>query len=223
MEDSEKKIVIYHLFLPVGMVLIMWIVKLVEWHFGLSFYEGGIYPRRYDSLYGIFTMPFVHGDWKHLLSNTVSFLVLLYGILYLLKDVGYKAFVWIFILSGFFTWLIGRSSWHIGASGLIYGFAFFLFLSGILSKNTRMWAISLLVAFLYGGIVWGLFPFDPKISYEGHLSGALAGSITALIYRKNLPAREVYEWETEEDSIDEMSHEEIDQLIDDQLKKNKKH
>lgn len=219
MEISEKKKVLYHLYLPIGMILLMWLVKFIEWHFGLSFYERGIYPRENDSLPGILTMPFVHGDWTHLLSNTVSFSILLFGILYLLKDVGYKAFLWIFFLSGIFTWLIGRPSWHIGASGLIYGYAFFLFLSGILSKNTRMWAISLLVAFLYGGIVWGLFPFDPKISYEGHLSGALAGSITALIYRKKLPQREVYEWETEEESVDEMTQEEIDQYIDDQLNK----
>lgn len=84
-----------------------------------------------------------------------------------------------------------------------------------------MWAVSLLVAFLYGGIVWGLFPFDPKISYEGHLSGALAGSITALIYRKQLPVREKYDWEDEEESIDDMSQDEINQYIDEQLQQKK--
>lgn len=183
----------------------------------MSLYKGGVHPRDWNSLYGVLTMPFVHGDWNHLISNTVSFFVLLYGMLYLLKDTGYKAFLWIYILSGLVTWLIGRESWHIGASGLIYGFAFFLFLSGVLSKNIRMWAISLLVVFLYGGIVWGLFPMDPKISYEGHLSGAISGAITAFMYRKNLPQRKLYDWELEEDKVDEMSNEELDDFIDEKL------
>lgn len=213
----EKKKAILHLYLPVFLIMVMWVIKLIEWQFSLSFYEAGVRPRDWSAIYGVLTMPFIHGDWNHLISNTVSFFIMLYGMLYLLNDTGYKAFVWIYLLSGISTWLIGRASWHIGASGLIYGFAFFLFLSGVLSKNIRMWAISLLVVFLYGGIVWGLFPIDPKISYECHLSGAISGAITAMIYRKRLPQRKLYEWELEEESVDDMTDEELNEYIDDKL------
>ncbi len=219
--SKEIKIVLINLYLPVLLVSLMWCVKLVEWHFSLSFYYLGVWPRDWSHWYGILTMPFVHGDWNHLISNSISFLILLFGVLYILKDIGYKAIGLIYLLSGISTWLIGRESWHIGASALIYGFAFFLFLSGVMSKNIRLWAISLLVVFLYGSMVWGLFPIDPKISYEGHLSGAISGAITALIFRKQLPQRKPYEWELQEDNVDEMTDEELNEYIENQINNSK--
>jgi len=108
-------------------------------------------------------------------------------------------------MSGIWIWVSARESFHIGSSGLIYGFASFIFLSGIIRRNINLLAMSMLVIFLYGGMVWGIFPIRPNMSYEGHLWGSIAGLILAIYFRKEGPQKEVYSWdeEDEEDDNDE--------------------
>lgn len=136
-------------------------------------------------VFGIFAHPLVHGSWKHLLANTLPLLFLMWCLFYFYRHIASYIFFAIWIGCGALTFLIGKPGWHIGASGIIYGLAFFLFFSGILRKHVPLIAISLLVTFLYGGLIWNMFPFFAKetTSWEGHLSGAITGTICAIAFR----------------------------------------
>jgi hypothetical protein len=105
--------------------------------------------------------------------------------------------IWLF--TGFWVWLLARESAHIGASGLIYGLVCFLFFSGILRKDTRLMAVSLLVTFLYGSMVWGILPIDQSISWESHLFGSVAGFFCAIYFRHEGPQRPKAQWEIDEE------------------------
>jgi membrane associated rhomboid family serine protease len=121
------------------------------------------------------------------------------GLFYFYRPIAPKVFILIYLVSGFWLWFGGRPGYHIGASGIIYGLAAFLFLSGVLRKYTRLMALSLLVVFLYGSLIWGIFPLDMRTSWEGHLYGAIAGLIIAVYYKNRGPQRKKYEWEIEEE------------------------
>jgi len=197
--NQEKKKFYYSLLFPAFFVIIIWLIKITETVLDAHFYTLGIYPLRVENLHGIITAPLVHGDWGHLAANTFPLLVLGVGLFYFYRPISIKVFVLIYLFSGVWLWLGGRPSYHIGASGLIYGLAAFLFFSGLLRKNTRLMAISLLVVFLYGGLIWGVLPIDSKISWEGHLYGGIAGVILAFYYKDRGPQRKKYEWEIEEE------------------------
>ncbi len=202
---TEKKKLINSLFVPIALVLLMWLVKFIEWvlNFRLSFL--GIHPLHVDGLPGIILSPFLHADWKHLMANTVPMLVLGSALYYFYRSIATKVTIMILLLTGIWVWLGARGSYHIGASGLIYGLAFFLLISGFLRRDTRLMALSFVVVFLYGGMIWGVFPqFFPEqnISWEGHLSGLIAGLILAFFYRKEGPQRKVYSWELESEIDD---------------------
>lgn len=177
----------------------IWFLKLSEVFLGVSFTHFGIYPLTLKSLTGIITMPFIHGDWNHLYSNSFPVFILSTGIIYLYRDAAYKIIAIIWIGAGLLTWITGRPSWHIGASGLIYGFASFLFFSGMIRKDLPMLAVSLIVAFLYGSLIWGIFPLQKHISYEGHLAGAIFGLVCAIAFRKQGPPIQKLSWEIEEE------------------------
>jgi membrane associated rhomboid family serine protease len=113
----------------------------------------------------------------------------------------------LWLLSGFFTWLIGRQAYHVGASGLVFALVFFLFFSGLFRKYIPLVAVSMVIAFIYGSMVWSMFPFaeyvDADLSWEGHLSGAFAGLIIAFVFRRHGPQKPPVEWEEEEDENEE--------------------
>ena len=104
-----------------------------------------------------------------------------------------------FFISGFWLWIIGRPSFHIGASGLIYALASFLFISGIIRKTPRLAAVSMLIIFLYGSMIWGVLPTNMPISWEGHLSGFIAGILVAIFFKNKGPKRKKYQWEIDEE------------------------
>jgi len=186
---------------------IMWAVKLAEeaWHFSLAAY--GLLPRDWKHLYGIFTMPFIHGNWEHLIGNSSSLLVLTTLTVWTYRNIYPQVSLMLVLLGGFWTWLLGRPDYHIGASGVIYGYASFLFFAGIFSRNYRMMALSMLVVFLYGSFFWGIFPMKEGVSWEGHISGAAAGLVAAYYYRDRLPKRKTYDWELEDDEEEEKEEE----------------
>ena len=202
----EKKQILYALFFPVVFVILLWLALLVEKAWGADWSCWGIYPGKISGLWGIFTSPFIHANAAHLFSNSVPLLVLGWCLFYFYKDLGYGVFPILWILSGFFTWIFGRASSHIGASGLTYSLAFFLFFSGVFRRYIPLMAVSLIVVFLYGSTVWNMFPVaeivDPSISWESHLAGAISGLICALIFRKRGPQNPEPE-EDEEEEIDE--------------------
>ncbi len=194
MNNIEKIRLKLSLIVPVLFLLIMWAVKISEYSLHLNLYTFGIYPHRLDCLTGIFTAPFIHGSFEHLFSNTIPFLLLGTAIFYFYKETAYKVFISIWIFSGFWVWLAARPAYHIGASGMIYGFASFLFFSGLINKNKALASLSLLIVFIYGGMVWGILPTKPEISWESHLFGAITGLISALVFApENLKTPEIKE------------------------------
>ena len=166
------------------LVLIMWLVKAVEYYFELDLKSLGIYPRNAKSLSGIFFSPFIHGDFKHLAGNTMPIFLLSMAILYFYQKMAYRIIFLSWIFTGIGVWLGGRYSWHIGASGLVYAFFSFLFFSGVLSKDRKLISISLLIIFLYGGLIWGVLPTNKNISWESHLFGFIIGFILAYFFGK---------------------------------------
>ncbi len=206
MAEEEKKRFISALFIPGMLLLIMWILKIAEVLFGFSAIPLGIYPLHLKGLPGIIFSPFVHSGFKHLATNSVAFLFLGTALFYFYRDIALKTFIYIWILTGVWVWFGGRESYHIGASGIIYGMAAFLFLSGIIRKNPRLSALTLIVAFLYGSLIWGAIPGflpDKQISWEAHLGGLVSGVILSVLFRHSGPQRKKYSWEFEEDDDDD--------------------
>lgn len=193
---------------PSLFILLLWIIKLSEILFHFDLYFLGIKPLSAEGLPGIITSPLIHGDMKHLFANSIPLFVLGSVLFYFYRSFSVRIVALVWIMTGLWVWVGGRESWHIGASGLVYGIASFLFLSGILKGDTRLLAITLLVTFLYGSMVWGIFPdFFPErnISWESHLWGLAAGAILAVFYRKQGPQRKKYEWEMEEEEREQES------------------
>lgn len=209
--DTEKKIFKYSLLIPFAIVLIFWIVKLLENAYDLDLTDWGILPLTWEGLPGILFSPFIHGSYEHLFSNSIPFLVLMFALLYFYRHLAYRIFFLIYILSGICVWLGGRDSWHIGASGIVYGLASFLFVSGVLRKDLNLLTVSIIVVFLYGSMFWGIFPIKPEISWESHLWGSASGFLLAIYYRNQGPVRPVASWELEPDEDDDSPSEEVDE------------
>lgn len=210
---------------PFLFVLVLWIVKFAEDFFKIELGYYGVFPRSISHLHGIVTTVFIHANYEHLLSNSIPLLILGTALIYFYKEVWKKVFLIVWILGGFWLWLGGRENFHIGASGLVYGLAGFLFFSGIIRRHTGLMAISMLVVFLYGSMVWGIFPLFRDMSYEAHLSGGVAGILCAFLFRNEGPQRKVYEWEDEtedeaEENISSEQSEENDTQINYHYKEN---
>ena len=204
---SERKKIINSFFIPVLFVVIMWAVKLLEVFTHSDFAPFGLTTGELQGLKGIFTMPFLHGDFKHLSGNSVPMLILGSLLYYFYNRVAGTVLLWVWLAGASWLWFVGHSGiTHIGASGVVYGLATFLFFMGVIRREYRSMVISLLVIFLYGSIFWGIFPIYKGVSWEGHLYGAIAGLVAAIYFRKEGPPKIVYEWENEE-LVDEVIEE----------------
>jgi len=183
--------------LPIFFVLFLWFVYWVEVRFHLNFTEHGILPRTLAGLQGIVFSPFIHSDLSHLYNNSIPLLILLAALQFFYSKQTFSVIAYGIVLSGAVTWLIGRSSYHIGASGLIYVLVGFIFLKGILTKYYRLVALSLSVIMVYGGMVWYVFPkVDDAISWEGHLAGLVSGFVFAILFKVPEYEKQIkYEWE----------------------------
>lgn len=203
MEKKEKNQFIAAIFYPFLLVFAMVLVFVVEHLFQLNFGNFGIYPRKFNGLIGVFTAPFIHGDFSHLLNNSIPLLILGSSLFYFYKEIALKVFLWIFFMGGLWTWVSAREAYHIGASGVVYGLFSFLLISGFIRKSLQLIAISFFVVFVYGSMVWGIFPIKVEISYESHFWGFMAGVILAIYYRKQGPQKKEYHWEEDDEDIDE--------------------
>ncbi|MCB0799445.1 MAG: rhomboid family intramembrane serine protease [Bacteroidales bacterium] len=204
--EAEKKRLLLSMLIPFLMVAFMWLVKGAELLFDTNFHFLGIFPGRLTALSGIITSPFIHSGLRHLFNNTIPLFILGTALFYFYSEVSFRVLLRVTLLTGLAVWITGRPAWHIGASGIVYGLASFLFVSGIIRRHIPLMALSLLVAFVYGEMVWGIFPgFRLEISWESHMLGAAAGVIMAVWYRAEGPQRPVpfYEREEEEESDDE--------------------
>lgn len=173
--------------LPGLAVLVLWCVYATDMVYGLDLYRYGIFPRTVHGLLGILLSPFIHGDVEHLLNNSIPLFVLGWALMHFFPQVALRVTLGSWLVSGVWVWLSARGSYHIGASGVVYGLAAFLFVSGLLRQQRTLMGLSLLVVFLYGGMLWGVFPIVPRISWESHFWGAAAGLAMAFLYR-SIPA-----------------------------------
>ena len=144
-------------------------------------YHFAVIPRDFGSLPGIIGMPFVHGSWWHLISNTMPLVIL--GGMVLFRGVRYFGAVtfMIMLLGGILLWCFGRNAAHIGASGLAFGYLGFLVTRGFYERSWQSIGVAALVVFLYGGMIFGVVPRDDGVSWEAHLFGLLAGMVVARV------------------------------------------
>jgi len=200
-DQEEKRKLTRASFIPLLLLGIIWAVKGLEYLGGVSFDSLGIYPRTFCGLPGILFAPLVHANLPHLISNSVPLFILTMAMFYFYSPIAIRTLILIWLIGGTCVWICARSSSHIGASGLIYGEAAFLFFSGLIRNNINLLAISFLTIFLYGGMVWGIFPFfmDKQISWESHLFGALTGTVLAVLFVDKGPQKVEIDWEDEDD------------------------
>ncbi len=207
-EAFYRKKFFLSLIIPGILVFFMWLTRIIELLFEIDLVHLGIYPLTLKGLPGILFSPFIHEDFRHLFNNSLPVLMLSVALFYFYSEIAFRIFSLTYILTGVLVWLGGRGAWHIGASGLVYGLASFLFFSGIIRKYYRLTALSLLIVFIYGEMVWGLFPgIYENISWESHMLGFVSGIFLALLYRNEGPQRPVYDWMEEEEEEEVVSGE----------------
>ena len=181
----------------------LWLVKLIEVTCGVDFGHYGVYPGDLRGLAGIIFGPLIHGSWSHLASNTAPVVVLGTSLLYGYPRSAKVALPVLYLGPGLCVWLFARETFHIGASGLTFGMTFFVFTIGAMRRDRRAIALSMIVFFLYGGMIWGIFPHDSGISFEYHFFGAMFGISLAIAFKNTDPSppEKRYSWEDED--IDE--------------------
>jgi membrane associated rhomboid family serine protease len=178
---------ITHAILLGALILLLWLIEGFDqffWHETLDFY--GIQPRTTIGLRHIFFAPFLHKGFNHLIANSAPFLVL--GWFVLLR--GVRIFVLVSVLSaaisGLGVWLLARpATIHIGMSGVIFGYLGFLLFRGYFERSSQAIALAIVAGFLYGGMIWGVLPLQPNISWLGHLFGFIGGALLARQLNRN--------------------------------------
>ncbi len=192
----------YAIKIPLILLIIIWGVKVFEILTQTSLAQWGVLPRDFEGLRGVFFMPFIHGDVMHAAHNSIPLFVLSAMLIYFYRKTSWFILVVGTLLTGILTWLIANKAYHIGASGVVYMLASYIFFSGVFRRNIKLMAVSLLVSFLYGSMVWSIFPFDfvvqDRVSWEGHLSCAIVGLLMAYRFRKiQIEPQKKYSWEEE--------------------------
>jgi membrane associated rhomboid family serine protease len=200
--DSERARANFRLAVKIalGFVALIWFIQLVDWALDLGPEGFGVRPRQMAGLPGILFAPLVHGGFAHLIANSPPLLVLGTAMLYLYPNSALRVLPAVYLGSGVAVWLFARGSVHVGASGLIYGLVTYIFVAGLIRRDRRAIAASLLVSFMYGALVWGVLPIERGVSWETHLAAALIGLVLAIALRRlDIPPRHRYAWEDEED------------------------
>ncbi|MDY0082226.1 MAG: rhomboid family intramembrane serine protease [Ignavibacteriaceae bacterium] len=194
---KDEKHLLPKILIPLLFPFAMWFIHSLSVFLNINLSSIGIYPRHIKGLLGIAASPLIHANYSHLISNTAPLVIMGLSIFYFYPKVAYKTFFIIYLGTGILVWIFAREAYHIGASGIIYGFVSFLFFSGIFRKDARSIALALVVIFLYGGLIWGVLPVKESVSWESHLFGAIVGIFPAFIFRKIDPPKK-YDWEDEE-------------------------
>jgi membrane associated rhomboid family serine protease len=187
--------------MALGFVALIWLIQLLNWALDLGPEDFGVRPRQLAGLPGILFAPLVHGGFAHLIANSPPLLVLGTAMLYLYPSAALRVLPAVYLGTGVAVWLFARGSAHVGASGLIYGLVSYIFVAGLMRRDRRAIAASLLVCFMYGALIWGVLPIEPGVSWETHLAAALIGLLLAIALRRlDMPPRVRYTWENEEDN-----------------------
>lgn len=184
--------------LATAFVLLIWVIYLLDWLLGLGLLRFGLRPRDFSGLVGVISVPLLHGNIPHLVSNSVPLFVALTASLYLYPNSSLRALPLIYLGSSLVAWTFARPNIHVGASGFVYGLLAFVFLGGLLRADLRSIGTSLMIWFVYGSMVWGVLPGGRNYSWELHLAGAGMGVVAAILFRRWDRAPEKrYDWEDE--------------------------
>lgn len=183
---------------PLLIIMLIWFVFWLQIRVSYKIKFLAIYPLEISGLKGVLFSPFIHSDINHLYHNSLPLFILTLALFYFYRDIAWKIIIWGILCSGFLTWIIGRPSYHLGASGLIYVLVSFIFFKGIQVSNYRFIALSLLVVFLYGSMIWYVFPIDEKISWEGHLCGFITGALFSLFFKAKSATKPKFDWERDD-------------------------
>jgi membrane associated rhomboid family serine protease len=193
--------------LSIGFVVLLWLIHLMNWAADLDPWPFGVRPREWSGVLGIVTAPLVHSDFAHLLANSLPLATVGAAMLFLYPRSTMRVLPAVYLGPGVLVWVFGRGSVHLGASGIVYGLVSYVFVAGLLRRDRRAIAASLLVAFMYGSLAWGVLPIEPGVSWETHVSAAVIGVSLALALRKlDIPPRKRYTWERQaaEDGDEEL-------------------
>lgn len=182
--------------------LALWLIGILEFVFGAGLAQYGVYPRHLHGLTGILVSPLIHTSWEHLLANTGAVFILGAALLYGYPRSARLVIPVVYLGSGALVWLCGRESLHLGASGLTFGLLFFICTVGLLQRYKKAIALSLIVFLLYGGMLSGLLPQDPGISFESHLAGSFIGTVLGFLLQQRdpPPPPKRYSWDEEDEA-----------------------
>jgi membrane associated rhomboid family serine protease len=187
--------------IALGFVALLWVIELLSLGLDVGPEDFGVRPRQLVGLIGILFAPLVHGDIAHLFANSLPLIVLGTAMLYLYPQSSLRVLPAVYFGAGVAVWLFARGSSHIGASGLVYGLASYIFVAGLIRHDRRAIAAALLVSFMYGALVWGVLPIKRGVSWETHLAAAIIGVALAIALRRlDIPLRRRYSWEDEADA-----------------------
>jgi membrane associated rhomboid family serine protease len=203
-KEIPDKVKIFDALAISGLLLVLaWSIFVMDEYLGFHFREFGLEPRTLEGWRGVFTMHFLHSDLKHISQNSLGLLVLNTFLFYFYRSISFQVFLGLFFISPVLLWFLGRDGNHIGASVIIYAEFAFLFVSGMIRRNPILMRVALVVVLYYGSLIWYLFPIDRKISWEGHLSGFIAGAAMAFFLRNKGPQRKKYRFEMEPELPDD--------------------
>jgi membrane associated rhomboid family serine protease len=190
--------------LSVCFVVLLWLIHIMNWGLDLDPSPFGVRPREWSGLIGIVTAPLVHSGFAHLVANSVPLATVGAAMLFLYPRSTLRVLPAVYLGPGVLVWLFGRGSVHLGASGLVYGLVSYVFMAGLLRRDRRAIAASLLVVFMYGSLAWGVLPIQSGVSWETHLSAALIGALLALAFRRlDIPPLKRYVWEEQAEEDDQ--------------------
>jgi membrane associated rhomboid family serine protease len=190
--------------IALAFVVLICLIRYVSWGLELDLERFGVRPREGIGLFGILVAPLLHAGFAHLIANALPLLVLITATLHLYPSSAVRVLPAVYLGSGLVVWLFARGGVHIGASGLVYGLVSYVFVAGLIRRDRRAVAASLLVCFMYGALVWGVLPTKPGVSWETHLAAVLIGVLLALVLRHlDIPPRARYAWEDESEEHDD--------------------
>lgn len=171
-----------------GYALIIWAVHLISFISPIPLQYFGIHPREPQGLLFIFTSPLLHANFEHLISNTLPGMLFAYLIGYSGKRVFWEVTMFVVVIGGVGTWLFGGvGTNHIGASGLVYGWLAYLVVRGFFNRSGKQIGLGILLAFLYSGLIWGVLPGTPGMSWQAHLFGAIGGIVAGMMITSDDP------------------------------------
>ena len=172
-------------------LFLIWTIRTFQWQTATDLVHWGVYPQKIKGLTGILSMPLVHKDLDHIWNNSFGLLVTGWILFFAYPKSAKPALLFCWLFTGLGVWIIGRPAYHIGASGIVYALTAFIFFSGIIRRDRSAVGYSLIVSFFFGASVWGVFPFQQGVSWEGHLMGAISGGLSAILWRnRDRPKRD---------------------------------